>query len=202
MRGRLAAHSAPAAPLQLQGPQAHRATAGRGLPSGRWRCSHSRTGPEMSLGIGGRPPLGEPQGGCFSFGRGVLCRGKAHLPTLGASQGLSGSVGAWGPLEVNATAWAPPGPPRSCAWWASGCGGHRTQSGWGEGRPKRHYLATVGSLPVYFFLLNTHFILFLFVLLCIWEGELGSPSLPAPPHPVPRVAGKGWRFCLPEPGGG
>lgn len=54
----------------------------------------------------------------------------------------------------------------------------RTQdsAGLGRGQSQTPYLATVGSLPVYFFLLNTHFILFLF---CFASGrvDLGAPPL-------------------------
>lgn len=99
---------------------------------------------------------------------------EARLPTLSASQGVLGSGGGLGRLEVKEIACGP-------SWHRAGaeagaCGGHRTQPGWGAGRVRRRNLATVGSLPVHVFLLNTHFILFLFVLLCIWEGEPASPS--------------------------
>lgn len=73
----------------------------------------------------------------------------------------------------------------------------------GRGQSQMPYLATVGSLPVHFFLLNTHFILFSFVLLCIWEGEPASPSLP--PLLLQPTCGWGagaWGCRLAEPGWG
>lgn len=110
-------------------------------------------------------------------------------------------VRAWGHLEVDETeAWPPP--PHPGPLWApprlpplpegqavaevralpGGRGGveGRMQSGGGEGRAKRRILPQwSGCSSSLFFLLNTHFISFWIVLLCICKGEPGGAGSPS-----------------------
>ncbi|ELK36186.1 Interleukin-34 [Myotis davidii] len=87
---------------KLQGRQAPRAEA---CPPG------SGGAPTVGLGLRGRwvvgaPPLGEPQGGCFSFG-GCPVGGRLGPPPLVPHKVSRGVVGAWGHLEADETARGP-----------------------------------------------------------------------------------------------
>lgn len=183
MCGRLDVLSAPQ-------PQGHQPLRAEACPPGGGGA------PTVGLGLRGRwvvggAPLGRAPGRVFFLWGAHPVGGRLGSPPSVPHKVSRGVVGAWGHLEADETACSSRpllAPARSCARRAGGCGGHRTWPGWGEGRAKRRYLATAGPLPVCFFLLNTHFILF-FVLLCVWEGGLGSLSPPASAHPVPRVLG-------------